>query len=196
MSWLSSALGLNKTPHTSVDGQITSATNTSGQNATQDRNQYLDIMGGGQDALNTSVSSAMSAAMPQFNQEMQQTRENDVRRGISTGDLGTSFEGDLASSFQRNIANAAGSQAMNLFNSRLGAASGMAQNDNNTYLSMLRGNQDYQMAQQNAKRQKSAGLFGGLGALGGAAIGGALGGPLGASVGSSVGGSLGSGLGG
>lgn len=188
MSWFSHALGLDRTPHTSVDGQITNATNTTGQNATQDRNTYLGILGGGQDALNTSVSSAMSAAMPQFNQEMQSTKEDAVRRGISTGDLGTSFEGDLASSFQRNIANAAGSQALNLFNSRLGAAGSMAANDQNTYLSMLRGNQDYQTAQQNAKRQKSASLFGGLGAM----VGNYFGGPVGASIG----GAIGSGLGG
>lgn len=187
MSWLSSALGLNRTPHTSVDGTITNATTTVGQNATQDRNQYLDILGGGQDALNTSVKSAVSAAMPQFNQEMQTTRENAVRRGISTGDLGTSYEGDLASAFQRNISEAAGQQALGLFNSRLGAAGNMYGNDQSTYLSMLRGNQDYQMAAQNAKRQRSAGLFGGLGAL----AGGIFGGPTGAAIGSAVGSGLG-----
>src|SRR6185312_5450089 len=188
MSWLSSALGLNKTPHTSVDPTIKTATATAGANAGQDRNQYLSLMGGGQQALDTSVSSAMSAAMPSFLQQMQGVQESGVRRGISTGDLGTSFEGDTASAFQKNIANAAGSQAMNMFSTQLGAAQNQANTDQNQYLDMLTGNRDYEMAQQNAKRQKSAGLFGGLGAVVGGLAGGSTGANVGYAVGSGMGG--------
>jgi len=188
MSWFSSALGLNRTPHTSQDGAIKTATATAGTNAGQDRNQYLTLMGGGQQALDTSISSAMSAAMPSFMHQMQNVQESGVRRGISTGDLGTSFEGDTASAFQKNIANAAGSQAMNLFGTQLGAAQNQANTDQNQYLDMLTGNRDYEMAQQNAKRQKSAGLFGGLGALAGGMIGGPTGAQIGGAIGSGVGG--------
>jgi len=188
MSWLSSALGLNRTPHTSQDGAIKTATATAGTNAGQDRNQYLTLMGGGQQALDTSISSAMSAAMPSFMNQMQNVQESGVRRGISTGDLGTSFEGDTASAFQKNIANAAGSQAMNMFSTQLGAAQNQANTDQNQYLDMLTGNRDYEMAQQNAKRQKSAGLFGGLGAVVGGLAGGSTGANVGYAVGSGMGG--------
>jgi hypothetical protein len=188
MSWLSSALGLDKTPHTSVDGQLTTAANTAGTNATDDRSRYLGILNGGQDALNTSTQAAVNSAMPALNQNLQSSRESAVRRGISTGDLGTSNEGDIYSAFQKNVANAAGQQAMNMYNTQTSAAGSLYGNDQNQYLSLLRGNQSYQENQQNVKKAKSAGLFGGLGA----AVGGAFGGPMGASIGGSIGSALGS----
>jgi hypothetical protein len=187
MSIFSSILGLNKTPHTPVDGQIKTATDQSGADAGQDRNQFLSLMGGGQNALNTSVSSAMSAAMPSFMNQMQNVQESGVRRGISTGDLGTSTEGDLASAFQRNESNAAGQQAMSMFGTQLGASSNMYNSDQNRFLQGLQGQQDYATAQANAKKQKSASLFGGLGA----AVGGFFGGAPGAAAGSAIGAGIG-----
>jgi hypothetical protein len=187
MSGLSSLLGLDGTPHTSVDGAINTATNTAGTNAATDRNNYLDILKNGQNSLNTSIESATSAAMPALNQTLQSTREQGVKRGISTGDLGTSNEGDILSAFQRNIANSAGQQAMGLFNTEAGSAGNLYQSDNNNYLSMLRGNQDYQTGQQNAKRAKNSALFGGLGSAVGS-IWGPTGSAIGGSIGSAIGG--------
>lgn len=187
MSWVSHALGLDRTPHTSVDKTMQSATTQAGANATDDRNRYLDILGGGQDALNTSIRSAMSAAMPSFMHQIQGINEDSVRRGISTGDLGTSYEGDAASAFQRNIANAAGSEAMNLYGTNVNAAGSLYNQDTNRYLGLLGGQQQYEQEQQAYKRQKSSNLFGGLGA----AIG-SIWGPTGAAIG----GSIGSGIGG
>jgi len=187
MSWLSSALGTGGTPHTSVDGTINQATTASGANAQTDRNNYLNILQNGQNSLNTSVASATSAAMPALNQTLQSTREQAVKRGISTGDLGTSNEGDILSAFQRNISNSAGEQAMGLFNTEAGSAGNLYQSDNNNYLNLLRGNQDYQTGQQNAKRAKNSALFGGLGSAVGS-IWGPTGSAIGGSIGSAIGG--------
>lgn len=187
MSWLSHALGTDRTPHTSVDPALKAAATTAGTNATADRNRYLDILNGGQSALDTSISSAVNSAMPSFNKNLEGVRESAVRRGISTGDLGTSYEGDLASAFQKNIANAAGSQAMNLFNTESGAAGNLYGSEQNQYLGLLSGQQQYEENQQNAKKAKSSALFGGLGSL----IGGGIGGPTGAAIGGSIGGALG-----
>jgi hypothetical protein len=172
-----------------VEGQIDTGAR---QNQAQSRNQFSDILGEGQGALETSVSSAMSAAMPEFRKAMEGVQESEVNRGVGIGDkggsLGTSYEGDLMSAFQRNIATAAGQQALGLYGTRLGGASSLygldtesAMFGRNRYMSELGG----QAA--NAKR-RSAGLFGTLGAIGG----GLIGGPVGASMGGELGGALGS----
>src|SRR2546421_375344 len=73
-------------------------------------------------ALDTSVSSAVSSAMPGCRKGMQAVQETEIARGVGGGGLGTSYEGDLESASQRNIANAAGSQALGLYGQRLGGA--------------------------------------------------------------------------
>lgn len=138
------------------------ATLQQGSYTTPDRNRFLDLLGGGQDALNTSIRSAVSAAMPGLQQTLQGSREDAIRRGISTGDLGTSYEGDILSAFQKNIANSAGSQALALHQSDLGAAQGLYENDTNRYLDMLSGTLDRKQAARNAKRQSENGLANGI----------------------------------
>lgn len=165
------------------NASLQAAAKTAGQNAAADRNRYLDILNGGQNALNTSISSAVNSAMPSFNKNLEGVRESAVRRGMSTGDLGTSYEGDVASAFQKNIANAAGGQAMNLFNTEAGGAGNLYNADQNQYLDLLSGNRDYDQAQQNVKNQKQSSLFGGLGALIGNHYGGATGAQIGAAIG-------------
>jgi hypothetical protein len=173
-------------------------------NQAESRNRFTDILGEGQGALEQSVSSAMSAAMPEFRKAMEGVQESEVARGVGIGgggpgnkvggNLGTSYEGDLMSAFNRNIANAAGQQALGLYGTRAGAASSLygldtesAMFGRNRYMSMLGG------AAANARR-RSAGLFGTLGAVGGMVLGGGPGSPGGA-VGADIGGQFGSALG-
>jgi hypothetical protein len=66
---------------------------------------YEENGGGFAKAFNDTAGSFLANAMPQFRSQLQLTREDAVRRGVGTGDLGTSNEGDLTSAFQRNIAN-------------------------------------------------------------------------------------------
>jgi hypothetical protein len=127
---------------------------------------------GAQDAIDQYTSSAIGNAMPSFQKELQLTREDGVRRGISTGDLGTSFEGDLASAFQRNTANAVAGQATQLYES-----------GQNRYADLLSGKLDRQTAQENMNRKKKGGLFGGIGSVLGGIAGGIFGGPAGAAAG-------------
>src|SRR5258708_7668871 len=51
--------------------------------------------GGWQDAFNQSAGSFLAQALPSLRSNLQMTREDSQRRGIGTGDLGTSNEGDL-----------------------------------------------------------------------------------------------------
>lgn len=140
---------------------------------------------GATDALNTWVTGATQSAMPSFYQALQGIRESAVRRGISTGDLGTSNEGDLASAFQRNIAGATAQQATSLYES-----------GRNNYLDLLTGQRDYETDQANARRRRRGGVGNAIGgAIGG--IGGFLiGGPAGAALGAKAGGSIGAAVGG
>lgn len=131
-----------------------SAASTYGSYAQQDR-QNVE---GGQNALNTSIQSAVSAGMPQLNQQLQQQRESNVARGVSTGDLGTSFEGDITSAFQRNIANSAGQQALGLFNTQ----AGIYNSDSSNYLDLLAGNADRAQSAKNAKTDFWGSLIGGV----------------------------------
>jgi hypothetical protein len=158
---------------------------------TESRNRFTDILGEGQGALETSVSAAMSAAMPEFRKSMQGVQESEVQRGIglgsTEGSLGTSYEGDLTSAFHRNIANAAGTQALGLYGTRAGAASSLygldtesAMFGRNRYMGMLGG-------QAANARRRSAGLFGTLGAVGGGLIGGPTGAAMGGELGSAIG---------
>ncbi|HKX10781.1 MAG TPA: hypothetical protein VJN67_21465 [Stellaceae bacterium] len=114
------------------------------------------------DYIRQTVGAQASSALPEFNQQLQSIRENAIRRGITGGDLGTSYEGDLASAFQRNIANSVSSHAYDAY-----------QTSRNRYLDLLTGQRDYETAQENARRKR--GSF--LGNLLGTAAG-AFGGPL------------------
>lgn len=175
--------------------------NNSG-NALTDRQQLQSQLAGGQDALTKSLQAAFSAAMPTYFKNLQSLRESNVARGAGTGGLGTTTEGDLTSAFQRNLANAAGSQAMNLYNTQTSALGSLLNSDNqqnSEYASMLGGERDYETEQANARKQRKGGLFGGIGSLlGGVAsflIPGGQSGAL-AGLGSSIGGALGGGIGG
>lgn len=166
------------------------AARTASSNMAGSRNRFAGLLGEGQDQLNQSVSSAMSAAMPDFRKAMQGVQESEVGRGIGLGDsggsLGTSYEGDLESAFNRNIANAAGSQALGLYQSQLGGAASLYGTD--VYNNMMAQNRYTNMLtnQGNFNRKRSAGLFGTLGAI----AGGAIGGPFGASLGGEIGSAL------
>jgi len=168
-------------------------------NSGNDRQALLNQVNGGQDALTKSLQAAFSAAMPTYFKNLQSLRESNVARGAGTGGLGTTTEGDLTSAFQRNLANAAGSQALGLYNTQTSALGGLLNQDNqqnDEYASMLGGERDYETQQANARKQRKGGLFGGIGSILGGVGGFLLGGPAGASLGSSIGGAAGSGIGG
>jgi hypothetical protein len=78
----------------------------------------------GQGAVNDSVNAAVSSAMPQFQDQIQGLRESAINRGVQYGDIGTRNEGSLASAFQRNLANLAGSQSMQLYQTALDQRAG------------------------------------------------------------------------
>lgn len=63
-------------------------------------------------AFNETAGAYVSGQMPQLFKALQGTKENAIARGVSTGDLGTSYEGDVFSAFQRNLANVLGGMAM------------------------------------------------------------------------------------
>lgn len=145
MSWLSSLLGTNPI-HQGGKYQ---------PQFDKTLKQYEDP-NAGSEQLSQLIQSQVSSAMPQFNKALGGVRENAIQRGLSTGDLGTSYEGDLASSFQKHIADSVAGQAYNLF-----------QGNRNTYLDLLTGGMDREDDAQNQSRNRKAGLVGGL--IGGAA---------------------------
>lgn len=148
MSWLSRTLG---TDYKAPGGKYGKAYDT----ALQD---YQDPTAG-QGQLASLIQSQVAQAMPQFSGALQGVRENAIRRGMSTGDLGTSYEGDLASAFQNHIAQSVGQQAFNLF-----------QGNRNTYLDLLSGAMDREDNAQNSASNRKSGLFGSIiGGLGSAA---------------------------
>lgn len=98
--------------------------------------------------------------MPDFLKNLGGLKEDNIRRGISTGDLGTSFENDLTSAFQRNIANAAAGQSASMFNNRT-----------NTLFGGLNDSLDREQGAQNDAAQRKSGFIGGLMKLGGTALG-------------------------
>lgn len=155
--------------------QYNTAQTQEGLNAGADRNQYLTLLENGQQAFETSARAAMEAAMPAFSHQLQDLREGAARRGVSTGDLGTSYEGDLASAFQHNTANALAGQAMNLYGTQLGAAGNLFGEEHNNYLDMLSGGLDREQAERNRKSAAKSSMWGGVlegaGKIGAAMIG-------------------------
>lgn len=160
-------------------GALTSGANAAQQQQNQAgaRNQFESLLG--QDPSKV-LSSYVAGAMPQFMQQLQGIRANDVQRGISTGDLGTAYEGSLASAFQRNIA----SQAAGLYGTQLGAAgqlygqdSANALNSSNQYLGAVGDLQNQWLQQLMQKRaQNNATLGATIGAVGNIAGAAAMGG--------------------
>lgn len=136
------------------------------------------------DYIKRTIASITSAQMPEFQRNLQDVRESALQRGVSNG-LGTSYEGDVFSAFQRNIANSAGQMAYQNYDT-----------SRNRYLDLLSGTRDYETAQENARKKKRGGLFGGLGSILGGVGGFLLGGPAGAYAGSQIGGAAGQGIGG
>jgi hypothetical protein len=121
--------------------------------------------GGWQDAFNKTAGATLANALPDLRQNLQMTREDGIRRGISTGDLGTSNEGDLVSSWGRNLANAFAGQSFNAYDTT-----------RNRYLDLITGQIDRDDSNANAGKNRRAALWGaGINAVGqaaGAAMGG------------------------
>lgn len=140
MSWLSKMLG---TDYKAPGGKY-------GARYDKALDQYQDPTAG-QGQLSSLIQSEVASAMPQFNSALQGVRENAIRRGISTGDLGTTYEGNLASAFQQHIANTVGQQAYDLF-----------QGNRNTYLDLLSGAMDREDNARNSAANRKSGLFGGI----------------------------------
>lgn len=115
----------------------------------------------GQDQLAKTTQATVQNALPGFMQNMQGLKESEIQRGISTGDLGTSFEGDLTSAFQRNIASSVAGQAANMFNQRNQMLMGGEQDQ-----------LDREQAAQNNASQRKGGLLSGLLGAAGMALGG------------------------
>ena len=153
------------------DPAMSRAAQEYGGYATQDRNRFLELLKGGQGALNTSARAAVSSAMPQFQHSLQGLRESAIRRGASNGDLATSYEGDLASAFDNNLTNSIASQAAGLYGTQVGASGQLAQNSGNTYLDLLAGNRDAKQAQDNNRGDFLSSLIGAGATLGGAYLG-------------------------
>ena len=109
----------------------------------------------GMDQLQKTAAATVQNALPSYLQNLQSTKEDAIRRGISTGDLGTSFEGDLTSAFQRNIANSVAGQAANMFQSR-----------NSMLMGGYEDQLDREQAAENGAQQRKSGLISSL--LGGA----------------------------
>lgn len=177
MSYFSNAIGSDKRNEKRMQTQAADPYNPSnafggamldsGKYAGEDRSSLLSLLSGGQDALNHYATAAVSAAMPAFQQNLQGVRESAQRRGISTGDLGTSYEGDLASAFQKNLTDSIAGQSMNLYGTQLGTTANLYGNDEGNYLDLISGALDRKQANKNAKQDRQSGLYGSLlGAVG------------------------------
>jgi hypothetical protein len=173
MSWLSRITGRDASRRegreaAALDAKMNTAmgdeqarTLTQEGQARNDRAGLESTLAGGQDALNASITAAMSAAMPDLFRTLQQTKESNLRRGMMNGETPTSYEGDVMSAFQRNIANAAGGQAMNLHNTNVGArthlfdvSTGLGERSRERYLDVLSGQMDRKQAERNANQQQ------------------------------------------
>jgi hypothetical protein len=150
MSLLSKLLGMDSRRRASqqVLGQM--------QQAGQD-----ELSGTGwQDAFKQTAGAELAGALPGLRTQLQTTREDAIRRGVSGGDLGTSAEGDIMSAFQRNTANAFAGQAASMYNQ-----------SRNRYLGLLGGQLQYDASQENANRNFWSGLIGGGISLGSSLLG-------------------------
>lgn len=152
-------------------GDLNAAATQYGGYATEDRNRFLKALDGGQDALESSTKAAVANALPDYMKNLQGSREAAIRRGASTGDLQTSYEGDLSSAFDRNVSNAVAGQAANMYGQKLSATGQLAGQSGNTYLDLLAGNRDAHQADQNNKYGLLGGIVGAAGQAAGAYYG-------------------------
>jgi hypothetical protein len=95
--------------------------------------------GGWEDAFNKTAGAYVQGQLPQLRNSLQMSREDAIRRGISTGDLQTTNEGDITSAWGKNISNTLGGMAMQGY-----------ENSRNRYLDLLTGQMD---RDQNSKNQ-------------------------------------------
>lgn len=114
--------------------------------------------GGWQQAFNQTAGATLANALPDLRNQLQMTREDGIRRGISTGDLGTSTEGDLMSAWGRNLSNAFAGQS-------LAAHEG----SRNRYLDLISGQIDRDDSNRNASKNRNAAMWGSVLNLGGQA---------------------------
>lgn len=98
--------------------------------------------GGWKTAFGETAGAFVRDQLPQLRESLQMTREDGIRRGISTGDLGTSYEGDVLTSWGRGISDALGRLSMSGY-----------ENNRNRYLDLLSGRLDRNTAAQNARNQ-------------------------------------------
>jgi len=147
---------------------------TAGANAGTDRSSLTSLLAD----PTTALTGMVNAALPQFNQQLADLQGNEIRRGMSTGDMGTAYEGSLASAFQRNIAGQAAGlygQQVQGYGNLYGTDTSAAEQDQNRYTQMLSGEQDYETQQQQLKAQQKNALLGGVGGLLGSVLGAASG---------------------
>lgn len=105
--------------------------------------------GGWEQAFNQTAGSFLNQAMPELRQKLQTTREDAIRRGVSTGDLGTTYEGNIESAFQQNLSNTLGGMAMQGY-----------ENNRNRYLDLLTGQIDRADSNRNAKNNMWSSIAG------------------------------------
>lgn len=116
---------------------------------------------GWKSAFNETAGSFLSSQMPGLMQSLQGSRENAIQRGISTGDLGTSYEGDIYSAFQQNIANALSGMSMQGY-----------ENSRNRYVNMASGKLTGAMDEEANNRNMWGSIAGGAGSIFGGWLGG------------------------
>lgn len=127
--------------------------------ASESRNRYLEMLAGGPEALNTYARSAAESARGALMGDLQGAREMAQRRGISTGDLGTSYEGDIFSAYDKNLSNAVAGQSMNMLDFQASGARDMygmdvemGDNRRNRYLDLIAGHLDRQAGERESRR--------------------------------------------
>lgn len=135
---------------------------------TGDRNRYLGLLTGGDDAVAKTAAFAAKRALPEFQKTLVGISDSDARRGISNGDTAAGYEANASNDFQNHIADAIAGQSAGLYGAQLGGARDLYGTD----LDVQAGNLDRAQAAANAKRQAKSGFWGSL--LGaGASLGGA-----------------------
>lgn len=139
MSWLSKALGNDR-----VNERLNADRQRVGSALDQEASGD-----GWKNAFHDTAQAFLDQQMPSFLKTLGMTREDGIRRGISTGDLGTSTEGDLVSAFQKNLADSLGSLASQNYNA-----------GRDRYLGLLGSQYDADQSGANSHNQMLGGLLG------------------------------------
>lgn len=122
------------------------------------RKRYMDLLTGGQDAVNRSSRAAADYALPGFKQDLQGIRESSARRGVSNGEIATGYEDRASTGFQDRIAQAIASNSMGMYGAQLGGASDIYGTD----LDVRSGSLDRAQAAENARQQRKRSMWGSL----------------------------------